>query len=80
MTSATLFGAKARLLDERRFDEWLALHTDDIFHFMPKHDEEFFAGHREDVLRRVEDGWRIARRTIVLDQSVLHAKGLSIFF
>lgn len=153
---------EARLLDERRFDEWLELLADDIFYFMPilqnryrheaerestrvgelgifdedraslanrvarlktgmawaeappsrtrhyvsnvevehtdhedellvrsamlvyrshlEHDEEFFPGRREDVLRRVDGRWRIARRTITLDQTVLQAKGLSIFF
>lgn len=153
---------EARLLDERRFDEWLELLAPDIFYFMPilqnryrheaagestrygdlaifeedkeslvnrvkrlatgqawaeappsrtrhyvgnvevergenadevlarsailvyrshlERDEEWFAGRREDVLRRAGDQWRIARRTIVLDQTVLQAKGLSIFF
>lgn len=39
-----------------------------------------FAGKREDVLRRVGDGWKIARRRITLDQSVLLAKNLTVFF
>jgi 3-phenylpropionate/cinnamic acid dioxygenase small subunit len=37
-------------------------------------------GKREDVLRRVEGGWKIARRKIVLDQSVLLTKNLTFFF
>ena len=37
-------------------------------------------GKRQDVLRRVGDGWRIARRTIILDQNVLLAKNLTVFF
>lgn len=41
---------------------------------------DFFVGKREDVLRRVEGGWRIARRAIFLDQNVLLAKNLTIFF
>jgi 3-phenylpropionate/cinnamic acid dioxygenase small subunit len=37
-------------------------------------------GKREDVLRRVEGGWKIARRKIVLDQNVLLVKNLTFFF
>ena len=39
-----------------------------------------FVGRRTDTLRRSEGDWRIARREIVLDQNVLLAKNLSIFF
>jgi 3-phenylpropionate/cinnamic acid dioxygenase small subunit len=41
---------------------------------------DFLVGKREDVLRRVEGRWRIARRKIVLDQNVLLAKNLTVFF
>lgn len=41
---------------------------------------DFFVGKREDVLRRVATQWKIARRKIVLDQNVLLAKNLTIFF
>lgn len=40
---------------------------------------DFFVGRREDTLRRVDDGLRIARRKIIIDQSVLLAKNLTIF-
>jgi 3-phenylpropionate/cinnamic acid dioxygenase small subunit len=39
-----------------------------------------FVGKRRDRLRRVDDAWRIARREITLDQSVLQAKNLTVFF
>lgn len=39
-----------------------------------------FVGKRTDTLRRAADGWKIARREIILDQSVLLAKNLSVFF
>lgn len=39
-----------------------------------------FVGRRIDTLRREDGGWRIARREIVLNQNVLLAKNLSIFF
>jgi 3-phenylpropionate/cinnamic acid dioxygenase small subunit len=37
-------------------------------------------GKREDLLRRVAGDWRIAWRKIVLDQNVLLAKNLTVFF
>ena len=40
---------------------------------------DLLVGKREDVLRRVDGRWRIARRMIVLDQSVLLAKNLTFF-
>lgn len=154
--------AEAELLDSRRFDEWLALLSDDIRYWMPmrrnvRHDQEgqentreqadmnwfdeskdvltkrveqlqtgvhwaeeplsrvchlvsnvqltavtpgevqlkcrfivyrnrlqdetdFFVGKRDDTLRRVGEGFQIARRKITLDQNVLLAKNLSVFF
>ena len=41
---------------------------------------DVLVGKREDVLRRAPEGWRIARRKIILDQSVLLAKNLTFFF
>jgi len=154
--------AEAALLDERRFEEWLALLTDDMRYWMPmrrnvkfgEHEREntrerqdmnwfdegkttlqqrvqqimtgvhwaeeplsrvchmvtnvqivqatdtevtvqsrflvyrnrlqdetdFFVGKREDVLRKVAGTWKIARRQILLDQNVLLAKNLTVFF
>ena len=39
-----------------------------------------FVGKRTDLLRKTPDGWKIARREILLDQNVLLAKNLSTFF
>jgi 3-phenylpropionate/cinnamic acid dioxygenase small subunit len=39
-----------------------------------------FVGRRTDELRRVGTSWQIARREIILEQNVLMAKNLSIFF
>jgi 3-phenylpropionate/cinnamic acid dioxygenase small subunit len=39
-----------------------------------------FVGRRTDVLRRAGYGWLIARREMLLEQNVLLAKNLSIFF
>jgi 3-phenylpropionate/cinnamic acid dioxygenase small subunit len=41
---------------------------------------DFFVGKREDVLRQVDGQWQIARRKILLDQNVLLAKNLTLFF
>ena len=39
-----------------------------------------FIGRRTDELRRVGNSWQIARRELILEQNVLMAKNLSIFF
>jgi 3-phenylpropionate/cinnamic acid dioxygenase small subunit len=151
---------EAWLLDERKFQEWLGLFTDDVLYFMPRRknvprreshrevtplgdlalieddkrylemrvarletgmawaedppsrtrhlvgnlvaepldsgdvqaktaflvyrshletDHQLLAGSREDVLRRVDGAWKVAKRTIVLDANVLLDKNLSIF-
>jgi 3-phenylpropionate/cinnamic acid dioxygenase small subunit len=41
---------------------------------------DFFVGKREDTLRKVDGEWKVARRTIILDQNTLLAKNLTIFF
>ena len=41
---------------------------------------DFFVGKREDLLRRVNRQWKIARRKIILDQNVLLSKNITIFF
>ena len=42
---------------------------------------DLFMGKREDTLRRdAETGWKIAKRTILLDQNVLLAKNITVFF
>ncbi len=41
---------------------------------------DFFVGKREDLLRKVEGQWKIANRKIILDQNVMLAKNVTIFF
>jgi 3-phenylpropionate/cinnamic acid dioxygenase small subunit len=43
-------------------------------------EQDFYVGARQDVLRQVDGAWKIARRKIILDQNVLLAKNVSIFF
>jgi 3-phenylpropionate/cinnamic acid dioxygenase small subunit len=42
-------------------------------------DHQLLSGYREDVLRKVAGGWKVAKRTIVLDANVLLDKNLSVF-
>ena len=41
---------------------------------------DVFVGERRDRLRRVDGGWQIAKRVVLLDQSTLLAKNLTLFF
>ena len=43
-------------------------------------EQDFYVGARQDVLRREAAGFKIARRRIILDQNVLLAKNVSVFF
>lgn len=43
-------------------------------------DLDQWVGRREDRLRRVDDGLKIARRHVFLDQTILHSQNLSNFF
>jgi 3-phenylpropionate/cinnamic acid dioxygenase small subunit len=43
-------------------------------------EQDFYVGTRRDVLRRVSGTWKIAGRKVILDQNVLLAKNVSIFF
>jgi len=42
-------------------------------------DQDVFVGERQDILRRTNGSFQIARRTIILDQAVLSAKNISVF-
>jgi hypothetical protein len=42
-------------------------------------DHQLFSGCREDVPRKVNGAWKVARHTIVLDANVLLDKSLSVF-
>src|SRR3974390_1453423 len=43
-------------------------------------EQDFYVGTRREVLRGVAGAWKIASRKITLDQNVLLAKNVSIFF
>ena len=42
-------------------------------------DAQLLSGYREDLLRKTNGAWKVARRTIVLDANVLLDKNLSVF-
>jgi 3-phenylpropionate/cinnamic acid dioxygenase small subunit len=41
---------------------------------------DLLVGKRQDVVRRVHGQWKIAQRQVILDQNVLLAKNLTVFF
>ena len=41
---------------------------------------DILSGERKDVMRKVGENWRLAGRTILLDQVVIGSRNLSIFF
>jgi 3-phenylpropionate/cinnamic acid dioxygenase small subunit len=43
-------------------------------------DQDLYAGSREDLLRREDGQWKVAKRTIILDANVLLSKNISVFF
>jgi 3-phenylpropionate/cinnamic acid dioxygenase small subunit len=43
-------------------------------------EQDFFVGARRDLLRRADGEWKLAARKATLDQNVLLAKNVSIFF
>jgi 3-phenylpropionate/cinnamic acid dioxygenase small subunit len=51
-----------------------------VYRSRAEREEDFYVGARADVLRQADGGWKIARRRLVLDQNVLSAKNISIFF
>lgn len=51
-----------------------------VYRTQLEHSQDLFVGTREDVLRKTNGKWKIARRTILLDQAVLSSANLSVFF
>ena len=82
---------EAELLDTERQVEWLDLLAEDITYRMPvslnirrngsspyTEETDIFSGERQDVLRKVDGDWRLAKRLIVLDQAVVGTRHLAI--
>ncbi len=65
--------------DEDRSE--LAVHSNFIVYRNRLESEtDIWAGERQDVLRHTGSAFKIARRTILLDQNVVQSKNLSVFF
>ena len=45
-----------------------------VYRSRAEREEDFYVGGRQDVLRRVDGAWKIARRKLTLDQNVLSAE------
>jgi 3-phenylpropionate/cinnamic acid dioxygenase small subunit len=45
-----------------------------------EYEQYFFVGDRLDRMRKTADGWKLAQREIRIDQNVLLAKNLTVFF
>ena len=43
-------------------------------------EQDFYVGARQDILRSLDGAWKIAHRKLILDQNVLLAKNVSLFF
>ncbi len=73
-----------RVLDERTTDDG-AEEVDVSARFFAyrnrlETETDILVGKRMDTLRRVEGRWKLARRNVILDQNILLAKNLTIFF
>ncbi len=51
-----------------------------VYRSRAESEEDFYVGARQDLLRRVDGALKIASRKMTLDQNVLSAKNVSIFF
>lgn len=51
-----------------------------IYQNRVQYEQYFFVGKRSDTLKRSNGKWQLARREITLDQNVLLAKNLTVFF
>ena len=60
--------------------EWRAFSNFIVYRTRAETEQDFYVGARRDLLRRVDGGWRLAERKVTLDQNVLLAKNVSIFF
>jgi 3-phenylpropionate/cinnamic acid dioxygenase small subunit len=68
-----------RILEKHAGDEVTVASNTIVYRSRLDDDENWWVGRRVDRLRRVDGRWRIARREIYLDQTVLTTKNLSTF-
>ena len=51
-----------------------------VYRTRAESEQDLYVGARQDLLRRIDGAWKIARRKLVLDQNVLLPKNVSVFF
>jgi 3-phenylpropionate/cinnamic acid dioxygenase small subunit len=68
-----------RIVETPSSDEVLAECNFVVYRTRLETDEDFWVGRRLDALRRTDGAWKIARREVYLDQTVLMSKNLSTF-
>ncbi len=74
------FIANIELMPARSPDEIEVCCNVIVYKSRSETEQDFYVGARRDLLRRVDGAWQIARRKLTLDQNVLLAKNISIFF
>src|ERR1044071_7296999 len=68
-------------VEENEDSSQLRVHSSFIvYRAQLERDKDFFVGMRDDTLRRVGKEWRIAKRTLIMEDVVHDTKALSIFF
>lgn len=68
------------MVTERNDDEMTVLSNFILYRSRLERDVDWWVGRRVDVLRRTDDSYQIAKRTIYLDQTNILARNLSNFF
>lgn len=68
----TLIAREAALLDERRYEEWLALYADDAWYWVPHRPEQ--ASPREEVSLFYDDRMLMETRVRRLTSAIAHAE------
>jgi 3-phenylpropionate/cinnamic acid dioxygenase small subunit len=63
-----------------RSKELTALSNFIVYRTRAETEQDFYVGARRDVLRPIDGGFKLAERKVVLDQNVLLAKNVSVFF
>ena len=72
--------SNVRILQEKSSTEVVVGSRFLVYQNRNQYENYTLIGKRTDTLRKVDGRWKLARREILLDQSVLLAKNLTVFF
>ncbi|MER5430113.1 3-phenylpropionate/cinnamic acid dioxygenase subunit beta [Streptomyces sp. NPDC002588] len=80
-TRRLITNVRVRPTEDEDKDEYHVESNFLVYRTRLERDQDLFAGKRSDLLRPTDNGlgWQIARRTILLDQSTVLGKNISIF-